>query len=141
MIATLRISLALGVTVLLLVVLILLRKQRFNLKYSLVWLLSCICMYLFVLFPDLVIEIGDLMGIKTPINVVLLLIIFLMIMMMVSLTVIVTHLQKRVKTLVQHVGIIEKSIRELEADSEQNSAGYSDMIPVHSTLQIKGKSI
>lgn len=91
-----------------------LAKNKLNLKYSLVWLAAGVGMLILAVFPDIVTVIGTLIGIATPVNTVFLFAGMFMIMIIFTLTIIVSHMNKRIYRMVQEQALLEKRVRELE---------------------------
>lgn len=91
-----------------------LAKNKLNLKYSLVWLAAGVGMLILAVFPDIVTVIGTLIGIATPVNTVFLFAGMFMIIIIFTLTIIVSHMNKRIYRMVQEQALLEKRVRELE---------------------------
>lgn len=89
-------------------------KNKLNLKYSLVWLAAGAGMFILAVFPDIVTLIGTLIGIATPVNTVFLFAGMFMIIIIFTLTIIVSHMNKRIYRIVQEQALLEKRVRELE---------------------------
>ena len=95
-------------------------KRRLNLKYSLTWLAACFVMLVLAIFPSLVEKIGNLFGIATITSTVFLFAGMFMLVIIFTLTMIVSHMNNRIYRLTQMQAILEKRVRELEAQSSQN---------------------
>ncbi|MEY8359760.1 DUF2304 domain-containing protein [Anaerotruncus colihominis] len=111
---TLRIVLTLGTLAYLAIIWHFLRKQRLNLKYTLLWLLTAAIMLFSVVFPDIVGKLAHLIGIKTSINFVVTAGGCFVLLILLSLTVVASHLTSRVYRLAQMHAILEKRVRDLE---------------------------
>jgi hypothetical protein len=92
----------------------LLIKKRLNLKYSLVWMLSAFLMLIISLFPGIVVCVGALIDIATPVNTIFLFAGMFSILIILTLTVIVSHMNSRIYKLTQIIALLEKRVRELE---------------------------
>ena len=97
------------------VVLGFLRKKKFDLKYSLLWLLAGIIMFLVVAFPNFIIWVTGKMGIKVASNGIFAICILLEIVIMISMTAALSDFANRIKILTQNIAILENRIRKLEA--------------------------
>lgn len=93
----------------------LLKRKKFSLRYSLLWLFSGLIMLILVIFPDLLVNITRFFGIEIASNGLFAMCIFLIVMILVLLTVIVSDLTYRIKKLSQVIAIAEKRLRALEA--------------------------
>lgn len=96
-----------------------LTKRRLNLKYSLVWLAACFVMLVLAIFPSLVEKIGNLVGIVTVTSTVFLFAVMFMLVIILTLTMIVSNLNNRIYRLTQMQAILEKRVRELEAQKTE----------------------
>lgn len=96
------------------VVLGFLRKKKFDLKYSLLWLLAGIIMFLVVAFPNFIIWVSGKMGIKVASNGIFAICILLEIVIMISMTAALSDFANRIKILTQNIAILENRIRKLE---------------------------
>lgn len=96
------------------VVLGFLRKKKFDLKYSLLWLLAGIIMFLVVAFPNFIIWVTGKMGIKVATNGIFAICILLEIVIMISMTAALSDFANRIKILTQNIAILENRIRKLE---------------------------
>lgn len=92
----------------------LLRREKFLLRYGILWLLSGMVMLIVVIFPDLLVAFTDILGIEIASNGLFAVSIFLVIMMLVFLTAVVTELTSRIKKMAQKTAIMEKRLRDLE---------------------------
>ena len=110
----LRIALIAGVIIYMAFILVLLRKKKLNLKYSLLWMLSAVFLLLCAIFPQIVTFVGHVLGIQSQVNAIFLIVVFFMLLLLISLTSIVSKQKSEIKTLVQQVAIIEKRLRDLE---------------------------
>lgn len=116
----LHIFLIVVVVIFTLVIIRYLTKRRLNLKYSLVWLAACFVMLVLAIFPSLVEKIGNLIGIATVTSTVFLFAVMFMLVIILTLTMIVSNLNNRIYRLTQLQAILEKRVRELEAQKTEN---------------------
>lgn len=115
----LHIFLIVVVVIFTLIIIRYLTKRRLNLKYSLVWLAACFVMLVLAIFPSLVEKIGSLIGIATVTSTVFLFAVMFMLVIILTLTMIVSNLNNRIYRLTQMQAILEKRVRELEAQKAE----------------------
>jgi len=101
---------------LLVFIIMLLRKQRLELKYCLVWLFAIIFIAILCIFPNLLDKLSALLGIGMPVNAFFLICIAFLACISISLTIVVSSLSSRLRELVQNLAIQEK---ELENDYKE----------------------
>ena len=122
MIATrLRVLLLIAVCIYFIMVFCLLRRKTLNLKYTLLWLASGSVMLILALFPQLLQSFASLVGIYDPMNALFSLIIFCIIIILMSLTAIVSKLNRKTKTLIQALALLEKRVRDSEDISNEKN--------------------
>lgn len=119
---TLRIFLVICIAIFFIVIFNLLKRDRLNLKYTLLWLGCGVAMILVVAFPNALGAIIHLFGIVELTNGIFALALFAILMLCMALTSIVSTLNSKIRSLVQTCALYEKRIRELEEKvSNQNS--------------------
>ncbi|MCQ2478634.1 MAG: DUF2304 domain-containing protein [Clostridia bacterium] len=106
----LRTSLLIGIAIYLIIILVLLRKKRLSLKYSLLWIFTGLVFFILVLFPQIVSFLAKLFGVISPVNAVFVCLIFFILLILISLTSIVSLQQKRIKSLIQHLSLLQKQL-------------------------------
>lgn len=111
---TLRIAMLLAVALYFVLVFYLLKRKSLNLKYTLLWLLSGVIMFVLAIFPQILNYFANLVGIYEPTNALFSIICFCIIIILMSLTAIVSKLNEKSKRLIQQLALLEKRIRELE---------------------------
>lgn len=122
MIATrLRVLLLIAVCIYFIMVFCLLRRKTLNLKYTLLWLASGSVMLILALFPQLLQSFASLVGIYDPMNALFSLIIFCILIILMSLTAIVSKLNRKTKTLIQALALLEKRVRDSEDISNEKN--------------------
>jgi len=84
-----------------------LRKQRLDLKYCLVWIIALLGVAVFCIFPGLLDGLSDLLGIGIPVNTLFLICIAFLTFICISLTVVVSRLSARLRLLTQNIAIME----------------------------------
>ena len=110
----LRIALAAGLVLFYLMLFYMLKNKRLILKYALVWIASSAALLLFLLFPDLVLWLSNLIGVSNPVNAVFLLFAGVSLALILSLTSIASQLSDKNRILTQTMALLEKRIRDLE---------------------------
>ena len=97
-----------------LLIVYLIKKKKFLLRYGILWLMSWLVMLVFILFPNILHTVTGIFGIELASNGIFAMCIFLVIMILVFLTVIVTDFANRIKKLAQRAAILEKRLGDLE---------------------------
>lgn len=100
-----------------------LKKSYFKLRYALVWLLSGVAMLLLSIWPQLLKNISDLLGIYSPVNALFVILFVCIIIVLILQTIIVSRQSEKIKRLTQTLALIEKRLRdqEVENTSEVNT--------------------
>ncbi|MBQ9926623.1 MAG: DUF2304 domain-containing protein [Lachnospiraceae bacterium] len=97
-------------------ILIFLKKKAISLKYTLLWLFAGFCMGIMVIWPQVLTWIIRIIGIESNMNGLFVLAIGFLMAILMSITSIVSRQSEKIKSLVQHIAMLEKRIRELEND-------------------------
>ena len=98
-----------------------LKKNRLDLKYTLLWIFSGVLMLLLTVFPQILTFFASLVGVDVPSNALFAVVLFCIIMIGMSLTTIVSQLNTRAKRLTQSLALLEKRVRDLEAAHQTTS--------------------
>ena len=117
---TLRITMLFAVMLYFTGIIVLLRRKMLALRYSLLWLFSGLLMFLVVLFPGILESVFHKLGIIELTNGLFALVLFCMILIMVSFTVIVSHMNEKIRQLSVQCAMYEKRIRDLENRTPEN---------------------
>ena len=117
--STLRVTLIIAVICYFIIILYFLKQRALNLKYTLLWLLAGVVMGLLVIFPELLVRIIHIFGIEDNMNGLFIICIAFILMILMALTSIASRQNMKIRSLVQEIGILDKRIRELEADTEK----------------------
>lgn len=112
--ARLQLFLVIAVVIYFIVIISCLKRQKMNLKYSLLWLFSGLAMGILVIFPKLLLVLVRLVGIQTPMYGLLVFCIAFTLAILLSLTSIVSSQNKKIRKLIQESAMLEKRIRDLE---------------------------
>lgn len=84
------------------------RKSNLQIEESFFWLLFALVLFLFSLFPWVVIYFAELIGFQSPANFVFLFIIFLLIVNQYRLTKKVSKNEIKLRSLIQHIALSEQ---------------------------------
>lgn len=117
--STLRITLIVAVICYFIMILYFLKQRALNLKYTLLWLLAGFVMGILVIVPELLTAIIHVFGIQDNMNGLFIFCIGFILMILLSLTSIVSRQNRKVRTLIQELAILDKRLRELEAAVEE----------------------
>ncbi len=96
----------------------LIRKNRVQLKYALLWLFSGGMMLLLALFPGILHWAAGLLGVYDPVNALFAIMLCLGFVLMISYSVIMSGNKKAMVRLTQEIALLEKRVRELEAEKK-----------------------
>ncbi len=96
---------------LLIIVLMVLRKGKVQIKYALPWIFSSILIMLIGIVPMIFIYISDKLGFVAMSNLVIGIFIFILFMITIMLTVIVSTQQRKITMLIQEVSILKSEIK------------------------------
>lgn len=110
---TLRIVIICVVILFMLLVLNLIRKNKLNMKYALVWLLSGITMLIAVGIPNLLETIASWIGFELVSNMVFAVAIFILILVCISLTVIASSQSNRIRLLIQEISLLKREMENI----------------------------
>lgn len=116
--STLRITLCIAVICYFVLILYYLKKRMLELKYTLIWLFAGAVMGIMIFFPELLVFFVRLLGIESNMNGLYVLCFAFIIAILMTLTSIVSRQTMKIKILIQELSIMEKRIRELEAEKE-----------------------
>ena len=111
-----RVILLVCVLVYLAVILVLMRKGRMSLKYSLIWFLAGVVLLVCAFFSQTIRFFTHLLGVYSETNAVFFIGVCFLVLIVLSLTSIVSGQTERIRKLVQSQAILEKRIRDLEEE-------------------------
>ncbi|MBO5472304.1 MAG: DUF2304 domain-containing protein [Lachnospiraceae bacterium] len=118
--STLRITLIAAVICYFVIILYFLKQRALNLKYTLLWLLAGAVMGILVIVPELLTAIIHIFGIQDNMNGLFIFCIGFIIMILLSLTSIASRQNCKIRTLTQELSILDKRVRELEAQTGEH---------------------
>ena len=84
------------------------KKDKINVKYSIIWLLLFLLLFTLVLIPGTLEFLTNILGFQTPSNMILCLLIAVLVVINISLTGIVSSQDKKIRLLIQEVSILKK---------------------------------
>lgn len=119
--STLRITLIIAVICYFIIILYFLKQRALNLKYTLLWLLSGVVLGILVIYPELLRYAIRILGIQDNMNGLFIIAIAFIVMIMMALTSIASRQNMKIRQLVQEIALLDKRIRELEQNDEQQS--------------------
>lgn len=117
--STLRITLIVAVISYFIMILYFLKQRALDLKYTLLWLLAGAVMGIFVAVPELLTAIIHIFGIQDNMNGLFIFCIAFIVIILLSLTSIVSRQNRKVRTLIQELALLDKRLRELESTIEK----------------------
>ena len=89
-------------------VIIQLRKKRIPVKYSLLWMMASLLIFLIALIPKIFIKLSSILGFVTMSNMVIGIFIFILLIISLTLTVIVSDQRKKINLLIQEVSMVKE---------------------------------
>ena len=116
---SLRIFALVLITIYFVVIIRLLKKKKFALKYSLLWFLAGLLMLIVVIWPNVLVWGANLLGIEVASNGLFAMCILLEIMIMISITSVISDFANRMTSMIQNMALMEKRIRILEEKLER----------------------
>lgn len=116
----LRITLIIVVISYFIVILYFLKQKALNLKYTLLWLVAGAVMGILVVVPELLTRTIRLFGIQDNMNGLFLFCIGFFVLILLSLTSIASRQNRKLRTLIQELAILDKRVRDLEKDGREH---------------------
>lgn len=89
-------------------IIVLVKREKISIKYSLVWLFPCVLMLIFVLIPGFLSFITNLLGFQTASNMIFALLIGFLIVVTIALTVIVSKQKEKIRLLIQEISLLKE---------------------------------
>lgn len=103
-----RILLFLGALGTLIYIMKKIRKNRVDIDHAIFWILFSGVLVLVSIFPKVITWAASVLGFLSPANMVFLVIIFLLIIKLFSITLKLSALENKIRTLTQHIAITEE---------------------------------
>lgn len=122
---SMRYAILLAIVVYFVVLILMLRRKRLSLRYTLLWLFSGVVLLMLSLFPGLLRWVTSLLGFQVQSNALFAILFFFVLLILMSLTSITSKQNEYIKRLVQHTAVLEKRIRDLESEQgrDHDTAG------------------
>ena len=117
---TLQFLLILGAVGLFLFIIWLIKKNKIEVKYSIIWLAFSVVMVAFAICPYIVLVVGDITGVANPVNFVFLTQIIFILLILLSVTAVISGFSRKIKRLAQTNALLEKRVRRLEQAIKEN---------------------
>ncbi|MBQ6513432.1 MAG: DUF2304 domain-containing protein [Clostridia bacterium] len=102
------------------------RHGRMSLNHSLLWIFVSLILLLFALFPGIAVWLASVVGMELPINMIFLSFSLFSIILFVYLTNVISKEDKINRRLTQQIALLERRIRELEENPEENRESDRD---------------
>lgn len=106
--------LIIGTVVLFGLIIRLIRRDKIEVKYAIIWLIFSLVMIVFSLFPQIVFILGDITRVINPVNFVFLTQIIFILLILLSVSAVISGFSKKIKRLAQANALLEKRVRRLE---------------------------
>ena len=103
-----------GTFVLLGMIVMLIKNEKIEIKYAIIWLCFSGVMVLFSIFPQIVYILGDITRVINPVNFVFMIQIIFILLILVSVSAVISGFSRKIKRLAQSNALLEKRVRELE---------------------------
>ena len=104
----------------------LLRKNRMELRYALLWFICGVIMLILALFPKMLDRFAALVGIYSSVNALFAVTLFFALMLILSLTSIASREKQEIVRLIQELAVLENRVEKLETMTEPISAESAD---------------
>jgi len=118
MLIELRITMLVIIAALFVFIISLLRRQKLDLKYCIVWIIALSGIAILCVSPPLLDRLSVFFGIDVPVNTLFMVCIAFLACICISLTIVVSRLSDRLRKLTQNIAILEG---EAEKMSDQNN--------------------
>ena len=100
----------------------LLRKNRMELRYALLWFICGVIMLILAVFPKLLDRFAKLVGIYSSVNALFAVALFFALMLILSLTSIVSREKQEIVRLIQELAVLENRVSKLETGKKTNKS-------------------
>ena len=99
----------------------LLRKNRMELRYAMLWFFCGMIMLVLSVFPRLLDHFAKIFGIYSSVNALFAVALFFALMLILSLTSIVSREKQEIVRLIQELAVLENRVSKLETEFERTS--------------------
>lgn len=107
----LQVILIIGSLLFMLFTLYMLRKEKLELRYSLLWFVTAVAAIAVAIKPEILILLSQMIGVEMPSNLVFAMAIFFLLIIVFSLSLALSRLGARQRELTQQVGLLENALR------------------------------
>lgn len=115
-------AVALGLAILALVVQ-LLRTRRIREKYAAIWIVVALGICLLAVFPHLAFRLADLVGVKTPVNLLFAVAALVLLAVCLQLSGETSTLEEKTRSLAEEVALLRLAVRRLQASDSPAAPG------------------
>ena len=98
------------ITIVIFMILYFIRKDKIKVKYSIIWLLLFALILICLLIPGFLVFLTNLLGFKTPSNMIISMLLAVLVIISISLTGIVSSQDKKIRLLIQEISVLKKDI-------------------------------
>ncbi len=112
MLSTMQTSLLFGSILTLIFVLVVSKRTRMDIHYTIIWIVWALIIIILSLFPKLIDWIAQVLSIATPVNAIFLVFIFLVYLISFYLFVRVSQQNEKIKTLTYEIAELKRKISE-----------------------------
>ena len=111
-----RLQIVIGVIIvgMLFIIANMVRKKKIDLRYALSWICLAVLLLILDIFPHIMEKLAELIGIKTPSNMVFFLGFILLVIVIYSLTASVSRLSNKTKRLTQELALLREELERLK---------------------------
>ena len=103
----LQLTIIIAVSIAMIALILLVRKKRVDLRYTLIWFLAGSGVLVLTLFPGLMIRLSNTLGIADPVNMLFFIGFCFSLAIIFTLTVAVSRMSKRIKDLAQEMALLQ----------------------------------
>lgn len=112
MLSTMQFSLLTGSILTLIFVLVVAKRTRMNIHYTIIWIVWALIIIVLSLFPVLIDWIAKILSIATPVNAIFLIFIFLVYLISFYLFVRVSQQNEKIRTLTYEIAELKRQIQD-----------------------------
>lgn len=109
----LKLTLIIGLIIILILMIHSIKKDDISVKYSMVWLICIMLMGVAILIPNLLEKISNFLGFELVSNMIFLICIAILFIISFTFTVIVSRQTKKIRLLIQEVSILKNEVEKI----------------------------
>lgn len=110
----------------LVVMFVLLRRGTLRERHAVWWFIAGLLALVIAVFPDLLTLAADLIGVEVPANLMFFVAIAILVLLSLQHSAELTRAEDRIRTLTEHVAMLDLRLREVEAEKEQERRDGGD---------------